>query len=211
MQFRTRFHQEEQNRASASVQYNDNLSDQRHIEEQRRNDDLQRLRMEELKIAQFEASSLSNASGPLRQKETPTRNAPSSTSTSSRPGSPRSTATNLSDANAQKSPATAQTMPMMEISPGVTAQLRGVAEIREYVRRDEITPCLCFACELAMFTIADASYVLCPACRVVNPNQEVQEHEIQGVTSGSGGVGLGFTFQDLQKIQLEILQEGKSN
>lgn len=194
-------------------------------------ENMQRQRMEELKIAQFEAASVSDSSIPLRLKKSPpsssasqriTKAAATSVSpSSSPPESPRSTATTFDpvpqsteDARKlavhlgfQNNDTIHATVPMMEISPGVTARLRGVTEIRDYVRRDEIVPVLCFACELAMFTIADASYVLCPSCRVVNPNQEVEENEFRGVASDEGGVGLGFTFQDLQNIQMEILQD----
>lgn len=46
----------------------------------------------------------------------------------------------------------------------------------------------------------DANYVLCPTCKVVSP--------MEGCAEGGGldgGVGLGFTFDDLQQWQHEIL------
>ena len=49
-----------------------------------------------------------------------------------------------------------------------------------------------------MCCIMDASYVLCPVCKVVNP--------MEGSADGlEGGVGLGFTLDDLREFQSEIL------
>ena len=44
----------------------------------------------------------------------------------------------------------------------------------------------------------DATYVLCPVCKVVSPLDN-------GIDAVQGGVGLGFSFDDLQKWQTEII------
>ena len=46
----------------------------------------------------------------------------------------------------------------------------------------------------------DANYVICPSCKVISPLEGCAQ-------SGSmdGGVGLGFTCDDLQQWQYEIV------
>ena len=87
---------------------------------------------------------------------------------------------------------------MVEISPGVKVKLRGAKETRECVRRDFFLPTVCFSCEMQMFVIQDASFVLCPQCRVVNPL------ETEDSVFGEGGLGLGFTMEDLASIQADF-------
>lgn len=82
------------------------------------------------------------------------------------------------------------------IAPGVTARLRGAKETWACIEQDAFLPTQCFCCEAEICCIMDASYVLCPACKVVSPLENGVEE---------GGVGLGFTFEDLQKWQYEIL------
>ena len=94
-----------------------------------------------------------------------------------------------------KNPAAA---PQIEIAPGLTARLRGAKETWEAVENDFYMPTQCFCCQTDLFCIMDANYVLCPSCKVVSP--------LEGCAKGmSGGVGLGFTYQDLQQWQYEIV------
>ena len=86
----------------------------------------------------------------------------------------------------------------VEIAPGVTARLRGSKETFECVERDFYLPATCFCCAIELCVIMDASYVLCPTCRVVSP--------LETGNGMDGGVGLGFTFDDLRQMQWEILQ-----
>ena len=88
----------------------------------------------------------------------------------------------------------------IEIAPGVTANLRGATETWACIRNDFFLPTTCFACELEMCCILDASFVLCPHCKVISP--------LEGNEAPNGGVGLGFTFDDLQQWQSEILSAG---
>ena len=49
----------------------------------------------------------------------------------------------------------------------------------------------------------DANFVLCPLCKVVSPLQGGADLDYQG------GVGLGFTMEDLQQWQHEIILRHK--
>ena len=88
--------------------------------------------------------------------------------------------------------------PRIEIAPGVTARLRGSAETFECVERDFYLPVNCFCCSQELCCIMDAGYVICPTCRVVSP--------MDNGVGNEGGVGLGFSFDDLRQMQWEILQ-----
>mmetsp|Transcript_27909 Transcript_27909/g.76814 ORF Transcript_27909/g.76814 Transcript_27909/m.76814 type:complete len:245 (+) Transcript_27909:728-1462(+) len=100
----------------------------------------------------------------------------------------------------------------VEISPGVMETLRGAAETKECVRRDFFIPTKCFACELEMFCIQNAAYVLCPSCRVVNPlddsadaaSKDGSTSEKEGATFG---LGLGFTMDELASMQQEAMKQ----
>lgn len=86
----------------------------------------------------------------------------------------------------------------MEVSPGIWARLRGAKETMECVENDFYLPTTCFCCSQDLFCIMDASFVLCPKCRVINP--------MEGSADGlEGGVGMGFTLDDLREFQAEIV------
>jgi len=89
----------------------------------------------------------------------------------------------------------------IEVAPGQFLNLRGAQETWQAVNDDFFLPCSCVICDQTIFCIADADYVLCPVCRVVNPVDFGTE------TSGSGGVGLGFTLDDLAKWHAEIARQ----
>ena len=84
---------------------------------------------------------------------------------------------------------------MIQIAPGIKARLRGSQETKACIARDFFIPALCYSCNLDIFCIMDANYVVCPLCRVVSPLDGGADMEYQG------GVGLGFTFQDLMEWQ----------
>eukprot|EP00527_Entomoneis_sp_CCMP2396_P001684 CAMPEP_0198149002 /NCGR_PEP_ID=MMETSP1443-20131203/44557_1 /TAXON_ID=186043 /ORGANISM="Entomoneis sp., Strain CCMP2396" /LENGTH=131 /DNA_ID=CAMNT_0043813889 /DNA_START=112 /DNA_END=507 /DNA_ORIENTATION=- len=87
----------------------------------------------------------------------------------------------------------------VEISPGVHMRLRGAAETQNCVRNNFYVPARCFSCDLDIYCIQDACYVLCPQCRVVNPlSQDL------GLNPDGGGLGLGFTFEDMISIREEM-------
>lgn len=89
----------------------------------------------------------------------------------------------------------------IEIAPGQFLRLRGADETWNAVVHDFYRPCMCICCDITIFCIQDASLVLCPICRVVNPLEDV-EHS--SPDSCDGGVGLGFTMDDLSKWQREL-------
>ena len=98
-----------------------------------------------------------------------------------------------------KPTASAAPVTQIEIAPGVTTHLRGTQETLRAIEKDFYMPTRCFCCQLDLLCIMDANYVLCPDCRVVSP--------MEGCATGfhNGGVGLGFTYPQLQECQNDIL------
>ena len=84
----------------------------------------------------------------------------------------------------------------IEIAPGLTERLRGADETWQVIENDFYLPTQCFVCMQAICCIMDATYVLCPVCKVVSPMENGCDN---------GGVGLGFTNDNLQKWQTEII------
>ena len=62
---------------------------------------------------------------------------------------------------------------MIEIAPGEFMRLRGAHETWKAIQNDFYLPCSCFCCDLTLFCIQDATYVLCPQCQVVNPLEKL--------------------------------------
>ena len=93
----------------------------------------------------------------------------------------------------------------IDISPGVRARLRGFQETKACIERDFFLPALCYCCTLSLFCIMDANYVVCPACRVVSPLDGGAD------LAYDGGVGLGFTFDDLTTWQAEFRGNSVNN
>jgi hypothetical protein len=92
-------------------------------------------------------------------------------------------------------------LPVIEIAPGIKLRLRGSQETWEAIARDYYVPGLCWGCSQTIFGIQDAAYVLCPACRTVNPMEGTFE------SPEISGVGLGFTFEELVLWQQQIADE----
>jgi hypothetical protein len=86
----------------------------------------------------------------------------------------------------------------IQVSPGEFMRLRGADETWRAIMDDFYMPCTCVCCNLTLFCIQDANFVLCPECRVVSPMDDMVYDEYDG------GVGLGFTIEDLGKWQEEI-------
>ena len=87
----------------------------------------------------------------------------------------------------------------VEIVPGKFLPLRGAIETWKAVQCDFYIPCTCLACSETIFCIQDASFVICPECRVVSPLESAIEDD-----NHAGGVGLGFTLDDLAMWQEEL-------
>ena len=96
----------------------------------------------------------------------------------------------------------------IEIAPGVTTRLRGAQETWQCVENDYYTPTTCYGCNSDICCILDASFVLCPSCKVVSPLLLlVGNNAQQGQPPQGGGVGLGFTMENLRQWQHEILSQ----
>jgi hypothetical protein len=90
---------------------------------------------------------------------------------------------------------------MIEVIPGQYMQLRGAQETWKAIQNDEYIPCVCVCCDLTLFCIQDATYVLCPTCQVISPLGKLDEYD--------GGVGLGFTMEELAQWQQDIVVSGR--
>jgi hypothetical protein len=89
----------------------------------------------------------------------------------------------------------------IEISSGEYLRFRGADETWRAIEQDFYMPCECCCCVLTIFCIQDADFVLCPECRVVSP--------MAGMSCEEGGVGLGFTMEDLARWQEDIKMRRK--
>jgi hypothetical protein len=99
-----------------------------------------------------------------------------------------------------KPPPPRPSQPTIEISPGIHVRLHGADETWNAIENDFYMPAECICCESMIFCIQNADYVLCPDCRVVS--------RMEGASStGMGGVGLGFKYEDLAKWQEDILRD----
>jgi hypothetical protein len=103
------------------------------------------------------------------------------------------------DAKVDSKPKTRPTM--IEVSPGEFLRLRGADETWKAIHNDFYVPSVCVMCDLTLFCIQDAIFILCPECLTVNP--------LEGVVYDGydGGVGMGFTMENLASWQEEIRRE----
>jgi hypothetical protein len=63
--------------------------------------------------------------------------------------------------------------------------------------------------DLALLFVTD--YFICPGCRVVSPLNDNDKNNNKRMAHGpvrGGGVGLGFTFEELSKWQREMTRTG---
>ena len=97
----------------------------------------------------------------------------------------------------QKSASGVPKCKMIEVAPGEFMRLRGAQETWKAIQDDFYLPCACICCELTLFCIQDATYVLCPVCQVVNRLEKIDGYD--------GGVGLGFTMEELAEWQNDIV------
>jgi hypothetical protein len=93
----------------------------------------------------------------------------------------------------------------IEIMPGMRVPLRGAEETYRCIEQDFFLPVTCFGCKAELCCIQDASYVLCPTCRVVGPMDTGA-----GDFGSTVGVGLGFSIDDLYQWQSEIAQRQRN-
>ncbi len=65
--------------------------------------------------------------------------------------------------------------PLMKVSPGFVVRLRGYDETQEAMRMGgETVTARCSFCKATFLCIKDAEFVLCQACRFINPLQQPQ-------------------------------------
>ena len=88
----------------------------------------------------------------------------------------------------------------IEIFPGYSARLRGAWETYECIAKDFYLPTQCYGCDMRLFCIMDANFVVCPRCKVVGPLDGGADLDY------NGGVGLGFTTEELQQWQYDIVR-----
>ena len=91
----------------------------------------------------------------------------------------------------------------VKIAPGLTARLRRVQETYQCIARDFYIPTCCVGCNVGLFCIMDANYVLCPLCRTVGRLEDGADLEYDG------GVGIGFTWEYLQQFQQKHLARAR--
>lgn len=96
---------------------------------------------------------------------------------------------------------------MVDIAPGVQAPLRGTQETYKAVAKDFYGNISCFGCNLELCCIADVSYVVCPECKVISP---LEGTKFEGKDIQRHGLGLGFNYESLFQMQVEIMEERKA-
>ena len=82
----------------------------------------------------------------------------------------------------------------VEIYPGVSMDLRGARETSKASKRNFVVESSCLICTLKSWCIADAAFVICPGCLVVNPlNKTTLSTRNKTKAHRCWGVGLGYT------------------
>ncbi len=85
-------------------------------------------------------------------------------------------------------------MAKVEIYPGLSMNLRGAQETSKASERNFVVECSCLICTLKCWCIADAAFVICPGCLVVNPLNETTLSSTNKIKAQRcWGVGLGYT------------------
>jgi len=92
-------------------------------------------------------------------------------------------------------------MQSMEMGPGIEVPFRGTEETKLAVHRDYFVPITCGNCQQQIFCIQDAAFVLCP-------HPKCKAKTFLGWEE-NGGVGLGFTLEDLEQLQWTSRQNKK--
>ena len=103
----------------------------------------------------------------------------------------------------RQSPPEPQTL--IEISPGHLAPLRSAKDTHVYIQKNQVVEGSCFACSATLFCVQDASYVLCPTCKVVSPLLA------ETCMDQDGSVGMGFSFETFIEILSRTEHVGGDN
>ncbi len=97
-------------------------------------------------------------------------------------------------------PAPTSSRLQIEVTHGVFMNVLGSAETCVAIQANYLAHTYCICCNLALYCIRDAGYVLCPDCRVVSPVEMGDDN----LTNISATVGLGITSSDLAQWQSEL-------
>jgi hypothetical protein len=103
--------------------------------------------------------------------------------------------------------ATADTPCLVDIVPGVQAPLRGTREIYQAVSNDFHSNVTCWGCSMELCCIADLSYIVCPECKVIS---SLEGCLFEGKEVRRWGLGLGFRYETLFQMQVDIMKERKT-
>jgi hypothetical protein len=92
----------------------------------------------------------------------------------------------------------------LEVAPGVYLPLHGSKETLSAMQEGQLVSCTCYVCTQTVMCVPQASFVLCPDCRVVSPVERSADPTTmkQGATlSGeTGGVGLGMKLAEYYSL-----------
>jgi hypothetical protein len=100
--------------------------------------------------------------------------------------------------------ATLDTSLVVGIVPGVQEPLRGLRENYQAVSNDFHSNVTCYGCSMELCCIADLSYIVCPGCKVISP---LEGRLFEGKEIRRRGLGLGFTYETLFQMQVDIMKE----
>jgi hypothetical protein len=87
----------------------------------------------------------------------------------------------------------------VEVFPGVFLPVHGRSETLISMQQGQLQRCTCLVCAQTIMCVPQASYILCPDCRVVSPVDT--SSDIKKVLYGphEGGVGLGMSCPEFDR------------
>jgi hypothetical protein len=93
----------------------------------------------------------------------------------------------------------------VEVAPGVFLPLHGSQETLSAMKEGQLVSCTCFVCTRTIMCVSQASYVLCPDCRVVSPVEcisvsKTMERGASFYGETCGGVGLGMKLEEYHSL-----------
>jgi hypothetical protein len=92
----------------------------------------------------------------------------------------------------------------IEVFPGVFLPLHGSQETLSAMQEGQLVSCTCFVCTRTIMCVSQASYVLCPDCRVVSPVESCSVSKTMkrgaSLSGEAGGVGLGMKLEEYHSL-----------
>jgi hypothetical protein len=96
---------------------------------------------------------------------------------------------------------------VLEVAPGLFLPLHGSQETSSAMQEGKLVSCNCFVCMETVMCVPQASYVLCPDCRVVSPVAGCLSLKRRVTLPGEmGGVGLGLKWTEYLKWEQESVR-----